>query len=111
MSIHTDVQIITRHGKPAFAVVPYDKWLEITGQESEEVYIPHEVVGLQIKHNLSLIAAWRKYRKLTQAQLGEKTGISQAAVAQIESTGSKPHEGTLQKLAVALQVSPAQLTD
>lgn len=92
MSVHTEIQIIKQNGKPAFAVVPYDKWLELTGGDDESVYIPHEVVGYQLKQNLSLIAAWRKHLKITQKELAERTGISQPAIAQIEKTARRPKE-------------------
>lgn len=48
MNVHNDIQIIRQDGKPAFAVVPYDKWLELTVSQDENIYIPHEVVGYQL---------------------------------------------------------------
>ena len=111
MKEHTDVQIIKQGGRPIFAIVPYDDWLELTHSEPEEIYIPHEVVGLQLKQGLSLIAAWRKYRKLTQVALSKKLGISQPALAQIEKEGSKTKRHTLEKLAAALDVDVEQLMD
>lgn len=35
------------------------------------IYIPHEVVGRQLKEGLSLIAAWRKHLKITQKELAD----------------------------------------
>lgn len=57
MNVHTDIQIIRHGGTPAFAVDPYAKWLEPTGSEDENIYIPHEVVDYQLKQGLSLVAA------------------------------------------------------
>ncbi len=111
MSVHTDIQIIRQGGKPAFAVVPYDKWLELTGSEDENIYTPHEVVGYQLKQGLSLIAAWRKYFKITQKELAAKTGITQPAIAQIEKPDSKPQAKTLAKIALAMGLDVEQLTD
>ena len=111
MNVHTDVQIIRHSGKPVFVVVPYKQWLEITGQETVAVYIPHEVVGLQLKEDLSLIAAWRKYKGLSQKILAEQMGISQPAMAQIEKRESKPQKRTLQKIAALLEVEISQLID
>ncbi|WP_448215005.1 helix-turn-helix domain-containing protein [Endozoicomonas sp. 2B-B] len=108
MNIPTDVQIITHSGKPAFAVVPYDQWLQLTGQATE-AYFPHEVVGFQLQ-GLSLITAWRKYKKLTQTQLADRLGISQSAMAQIENTES-PTERTLSRVAQALGITVKQLED
>ena len=111
MSVHTDIQIIRQGGKPAFAVVPYDKWLELTGSEDENIYIPHEVVGYQLKQGLSLIAAWRKHLKITQKELAAKTGITQPAIAQIEKPGSKTQKKTLAKIALAMNIDVEQITD
>lgn len=112
MNVHADIQIIRQGGKPAFAVVPYDKWLEITGTgEDENIYIPHEVVGYQVKNGLSLIAAWRKHLKITQKELAAKTGMTQAAISQIEKSDSKPQEKTVQKIAKAMGINIEQLVD
>lgn len=111
MNVHTDIQIIRQGGKPAFAVVPYNKWLELTESEDENIYIPHEVVGYQLKQGLSLIAAWRKYLKITQKELAAKTGITQPAIAQIEKPDSKPQEKTIEKIALAMGLDVEQLTD
>jgi DNA-binding XRE family transcriptional regulator len=109
MNAHTEIQIIKQNGKPAFAVVPYDKWLELTGEE-EGVYIPHEVVGYQLKQGLSLIAAWRRHLKITQEELANKTGMSQPAIAQIEKGASKTKRKTLEKIALAMGLDVEQIT-
>lgn len=111
MNVHTDIQIIRQGGKPVFAVVPYDKWLELTGSEDEDIYIPHEVVGYQLKEGLSLIAAWRKHLKITQKELAAKTGMTQPAIAQIEKSDSKTQRKTLEKIALAMQLDVEQITD
>jgi DNA-binding XRE family transcriptional regulator len=92
-------------------VVSYDKWLELTHSEDEKIYIPHEVVGYQLKEGLSLIAAWRKHLKITQKELAAKTGMTQPAIAQIEKQDSKPQAKTLEKIAVAMELDVEQLTD
>ena len=109
MNKHTDVQIITHSGKPAFAVVPYEQWLQLTGQ-TDEVYFPHEVVGFQLQ-GYSLIAAWRKYKKLSQTQLADQLGISQSAMAQMESKDSTPQPKTLDRVAMALGIITKQLQE
>jgi DNA-binding XRE family transcriptional regulator len=107
----SEIQIINQGGKPAFAVVPYEQWLALTEQEDEAVYIPHEVVGIQLMQQCSLITAWRKYRKITQIELAEKTGITQAALSQIENPDSKPQRRTLEKIAGSLGLSVEQLIE
>ncbi|NHB93897.1 helix-turn-helix domain-containing protein [Photorhabdus cinerea] len=113
MKTHTDeVQIIRQGNKPVFAVLPYDHYLELAGREKgENVYIPHEVVGLQVKKGLSLIAAWRTYKGISQQQLADKLGISQPAIAQIEKVGANTQPKTLQKVADALGISFEQVIE
>lgn len=106
-----EVQIIHLDGKPAFAVVPYEQYLAMTTSNGEEpARIPNEVVGLQVEQGLSLVAAWRTHKGLSQLELGERLGISQSAVAQMEKPGTKPQHKTLQKIAGALGVTVEQLT-
>ena len=112
MATHTDVQIIKQGGTPAFAVIPYEHYLELVGRDEDgEVYIPDEIVGLCIQEELSLIAAWRTYKKMTQSDLATSIGVTQSAIAQIEKLGSKPQRRTLEKIAKALKVQVEQLTD
>lgn len=110
MNVPTDVQIIEQGGKPAFAVVPYDQWLEMISERDENILFPDEVVGYHFEEGLSLIAAWRKYKNLSQKDLADKLGITQPAMAQIEKPGAKPQRKTLQKVAAALGLSVQQLT-
>tara|TARA_R110002167_G_scaffold98718_13_gene259443 strand:+ start:34 stop:282 length:249 start_codon:yes stop_codon:yes gene_type:complete len=77
----------------------------------DSVQFPHEVVGYQLEQGLSLIGAWRKYRRLTQADLATRLGISQPALAQIEKPDAKPQPKTLARVARALGVSVAQLRE
>ncbi|MBW7877392.1 MAG: helix-turn-helix transcriptional regulator [Candidatus Cloacimonetes bacterium] len=109
MKTHTNAQILMQEGKPAFAVIPYKEYLRLLGRE--ERYIPNEVVGLCIKKGMSLLAAWRTYKGLSQTQLAEAIGISQSAVAQLEKEGVKPRKLTLKKIAEALEVDVEQITE
>ncbi len=62
MSILTKAQIIEKNGKPVFAVIPYEDYLALLPEESDQT-IPHEVVGLVIKKNMrtSLIEPCRQH--------------------------------------------------
>ena len=53
----------------------------------------------------------RKNAGLTQKELGEKLGISAAAVGQFEKKNSNPHNSTVQKIADVLEISPLTLYD
>jgi DNA-binding XRE family transcriptional regulator len=102
-----DFQIIEEDGKPAFAVIPYDKFLRLIEPEPT---IPHKVVSLTVRENLSLIAAWRKYLNLSQVEVATRMGITQAALSQIENAArNKPK--TLSQIAKALDLSLDQLHD
>jgi transcriptional regulator with XRE-family HTH domain len=78
---------------------------------SEDATIPHEVVGLVVKKGMNLVKAWRTYLSLTQAEVAEKAGISQAALSQMEKSENKLRTSTLQKLASAMQLTVGQLKD
>ncbi|QIW15162.1 transcriptional regulator [Pasteurellaceae bacterium RH1A] len=120
-------------GKPEFVVLPvadyeeiarkarfYDEeegleeeWESIPVEPSEDgsddVTIPHDVVFLQFEHNVNLLGAWRIYRNLSQAEVAEKTGLTQSAISQAERKGSKPQKRTREKLAKIYNCLPEQL--
>jgi DNA-binding XRE family transcriptional regulator len=105
-----DVQIIIQGGQPAFAVVPYSDYLALM-QSTQKVdpTIPHAVVGLCVRQRISLLAAWRIHRGLSQSELAEMMGVTQAAIAQMETGDRRLQRRTLQRLADALRVVPEQL--
>jgi len=114
MSVHTNPQIITQNGKPAFVVIPWNEYQELIHKqvESEEadVWFPNEVVKANVRGE-SLIKAWREYFKLTQAELAAKAGMKQSALARLESHKVSPRKATLAKLAEAMGIGVEQLID
>lgn len=111
MNVHTDnVQVIHQGGKPAFAVIPYGDFLELTGQNKTETSIPHEVVGLVIEKGWNLVKAWRKHLGMSQKELAKKAGISQPALSQMERSDNL-RDTTLEKLAKAMDLRASQLVD
>jgi len=72
-------------------------------------YVPHEVVGLHIDRDITYLRAWREYLGLTQAEVAERAGISQAALSQMESGEAKLRKATREKLAKAMGLNPEQL--
>ncbi|MCH2556926.1 MAG: helix-turn-helix domain-containing protein [Alcanivorax sp.] len=116
MSGHTkadadNAQIIRdNQGNPLYAVVPFEEYQALLDADSR-VTLPHDVVALMIEKDLSPMAAWRKYRGLSQARLAEQLGVTQGAVAQAEKRGNKPHIETLRAWARALECEVAQLTE
>lgn len=103
-----DAQIIYQGDTPAFAVIPYDCYLELV--KDHRVTIPNEVVGISVKEDCNLLKAWRIYKGLTQREVAEKAGITQAALSQMEKADN-PRNATLEKLAKALELDPEQLAD
>ena len=109
MNARTNIHIIEHNGKPAFVIIPYDEYLKLL--PTEQVTIPHEVVGLVIKKGMNLVKAWRTYLGLKQAEVAKNAGISQAALSQIEKSENNLRTATLIKLAAAIGLSEEQLTD
>ncbi|HIF03045.1 MAG TPA: XRE family transcriptional regulator [Nitrospinaceae bacterium] len=107
MNTPIDFQVIEENGKPAFAVIPYKEFLRLVEPEPT---IPHEVVSMTIREELSLITAWRKYMGLSQVEVAKRMGITQAALSQIEhAERNKPK--TLKQIAKALDLTIEQLHD
>ena len=52
--------------------------------------------------------AWREYLYMTQAEVAQRVGVSQAAYAQVDAA-KRPRKATLQNVAPALGVSAQQL--
>jgi len=57
---------------------------------------------------VSMLQAWREYLMLTQAEMAERMGITQAGYAQIEAA-KRPRKDTLQKAAETLGITLEQL--
>lgn len=106
-----DVQIIKQGGNPAFAVVPYDLWLAMTQNKTDNSEIPQAIIELKHKHNCSLISAWRRSKRISQAKLAEAVGVTQSAIAQVEKVGNQPQADTLEKIAEALGVTVEQIKE
>lgn len=111
MKEHIDYQTITQNGKPAFVVIPYNDFIKIYPdiQNSEINNIPHEVVGIMLKKNISRIAAWREYLGFTQLNIAKKLGISQSAFSQIEALDANPKNETYRKIAKVFGLELDQL--
>jgi len=108
MNGHTNYQtILGSDGKPAFVVLPYADFVKLQGITVPGP-IPNAVVGRHIMDEVSLLQAWREYMNLTQAEMAERMGITQAGYAQIEAA-KRPRKPTLQKAADALGITLEQL--
>jgi ribosome-binding protein aMBF1 (putative translation factor) len=114
MNEHTNPQIITQNGKPAFAVIPWNEYQTLIRNQIDpdesNIWFPNEVVKANVRGD-SLIKAWREHFKLTQAELSEKAGMKQSALARLESGSTTPRKSTLAKLSDAMGISVEQLID
>ena len=117
-----EIQIIERDGKPEWAVLPYEEYLQLIEQaelledirdfdtisaaieRGEEELIPSEVV-YAILDGENPIKVWREYRGLTQQQLAGKVKISKPYLSQIETGKRTGTTEILSAIAKALDVS------
>lgn len=79
--------------------------------DAGEGTVPGEVVRLIIDDEMHPVAAWRRYRGLTQAALARKTKLSQVWISRIERGGGYGSRDTRRKLAAALEAPVWALED
>jgi DNA-binding XRE family transcriptional regulator len=119
------IQYITNSkGEKLSAIVPMDlfkklifnseldelyEYLETERGPSDNVKYPNEVINIFSSKNCTMQAAWRLYRGMTQKQVAEKLGITQATVSEFEKS-EKPRKDNLERLAQLYKCDPEQLT-
>ena len=115
LRVKSSVQVILDGcGQAAFAVIPYPEYqalLERAGVAAlhEQGMVPHEVVNLMFDGSgMSAARAWREHLGLTQVEVADRMGISQAALAQMEAA-KRPRKASRAKLAEAMALTPEQL--
>ena len=88
-----------------------EEWENIPVEASEDgnELIPNDVVNIMFEQEVSLLAARRIYRSLSQAEVAKHTGLTQSAISQAERKESKPQKKTREKLAKIYQCKPEQL--
>jgi DNA-binding XRE family transcriptional regulator len=116
----TKIQTIYQSGLPAFIVLPFMDFAREHPKEAAAITaakpwipegsgIPHAVVSNHIDNDITYLRAWREYLGLTQAEVAEKAGITQAALSQMESGESRLRKATRIKLAEAMGINLEQL--
>ena len=112
------VQYIPQDGEPLFAVVPIEDYKLLIANSAHdyddrtfreimnaidagEETFPDDFVGRLIETD-SPLREWRKYRGMTQVELAAESGLTQAAIAQIETAKRNPTVETARKFADAL---------
>jgi DNA-binding XRE family transcriptional regulator len=99
--------ILGADGKPAFVVIPYEQF--INEYDRNLTLVPNEILAFATNEGVSAIRAWREHLGLSQKDLAEKMGISQAAIAQFEANNQKLRKATLTKIAKAMSLSLSQV--
>jgi len=117
-------------GNPQYVVIPYneyfqmrlkmaeyddekeDMWEDIPYESDEYncVQLPASVCDIMDKEKVSLQAAWRILRGLSQQEVADKLGVSQSAVSQLEAIDSRPQKRTREKLAAIYGCTQEQIS-
>jgi len=123
-----EIQIIERDGKPEWAILPYEEYLQLVEQAEliEDIrdfdkisaaiergdveLIPAEVVNA-ILDGKNPVKVWREYRGLTQQQLADIVKISKPYLSQIETAKRTGTTDILSRIAKALDVSLEQIAN
>lgn len=110
MNLHPT--IVEADGKPAFVVLPYAEYLELTRAQTAPVpsdvripadgTVPHEVILLMTDNDWSIIRAWREYLGVTQIEMASRLGIRQPSYAAMEAPDARPRKATRERIAAAL---------
>lgn len=118
------------NGKTQYVVIPYHEYFRMCSQMAEiddetdddledievehdsldDVELPGDVCSIMTWQNVSLQAAWRILRGLSQQEVAEKLGISQSAVSQLEALDSRPQKRTREKLAAIYGCKQEQIS-
>lgn len=109
MSIPTKHQVIEKDGKPLFVLVPYDEYVRDVARGTAKTYLPHAVVEKAAVEGKSMVRAWREHKKMSQAELAGRLGITQAACSQLEKSQDRMRASTLRRIAAALGITEEQL--
>ena len=120
--MNAPVQIIKRDGKPEWAVLPYDVYMQLVEEaemlqdiqdydsvkaaigRGEEELIPSQI-AYAILDGENPIKVWREYRGLTQQALADIAGISKPYLSQIETNKRTGTKEVLLAIAKALKVT------
>jgi DNA-binding XRE family transcriptional regulator len=109
MNIHTKHQVIKKDGVPLFVIVPYDEYIGSRESGEAKTYLPQAVVEKAAVEGKSMVRAWREFKKMSQKEVADRLGITQAAFCQLEKAPDRMRGSTVRKIAAALGVTEEQL--
>ena len=94
-------QIIYEHDKPAFVVIPYDDYLELTNQDKEEdEFIPFKLDD----YIQNPIRVARIQANLSQQELAERLSVTQGYISRIEGRNFKVSDKLMHKIKSVLSI-------
>ncbi|MDR9890870.1 helix-turn-helix transcriptional regulator [Pseudenterobacter timonensis] len=116
-------------GKTQYVVIPWQEYsrmrlaLAETDDDNAEAWrdipcesgsdaragLPDDVHKIMRREKVSLQAAWRIHRGLSQQEVAVRLGITQSAVSQLEAVDSRPQKRTREKLAALYGCAQEQL--
>jgi len=111
MKEHTEHQIIKHDGKPMFAVIPYNDYIDLIERRDRELTIQHEVIQKTVLEDKSKVRAWREYKGLKQSDMAGRLGVTQAAYSQMENPGANLRSSPLAKIAEAMGIHIEQIVE
>ncbi|GAB6040802.1 helix-turn-helix domain-containing protein [Endothiovibrio diazotrophicus] len=79
-------QIIYDDGQPAFAVIPYEEYLRLTGKPDDENELIPFQVGSYVENP---VKAMRIEAGIRQEELADRLGVSQGYISKIERRSHK----------------------
>lgn len=121
-------QIIEKNGRPEWAVIPYQDYLNLIEIQEDTVdtstiektlrslsdgteeLVPAHMVD-RILDGENPITVWREYRSYSTAELADMCSVTASAISQIERRKRQPSIGLLRKIAAALKVGIDDLLD
>ncbi len=116
-----NVQVIKKEGKPEWAILSYEDFIQLMEQaemlqdisnydeivqaveKGEEETVPAEL-AYALMEGENPVKAWREHRSLSQKQLADAANISIPFLSQIESGKRKASTKIMVRLAKALKV-------
>jgi DNA-binding XRE family transcriptional regulator len=117
-------QIIYDGKRPAFAIVPYAEWLELSRRaeaamtdeelmdaaraEDSGEHFPHDLV-MRLVNGEPPLKVFREYRAMTQEALSQAAKVSTGYISQIERGTRQPSKKALAAFAAALELDPEDL--
>ena len=116
------VQILESNGRPTFAVLPYNAYLNLLDKVED---IEDGIAARKVRHQLDAgtdeaipaammrelvnsdypIKIWRNYRSLTMQTVADQAGISKSYLSQIESGNRNGSADVLKRIASALNIT------